>query len=243
MTILLAEDDPLTLEALAACIEDEGFRTLSAADGKQALELWALHRPQLLCLDIMMPGVDGFEVCRRVRATDSTVPILFLSAKNEEADVVVGLGLGADDFIRKPFTRAEVIARIRAALRRVAPENGRVFTMKDLTVRPEALGAERNGRMIELTRREVSMLELLHRHAGKPVSRDAFLDACWGLDYFPDSRTLDQHVLMLRKKVEADPSKPEIIETVRGTGYRFAPAKLRNDFVVPAGGGSPDESE
>ena len=222
MTILLAEDDPLTLDALAACIEDEGFRTLSAVNGKQALELWAQHRPQLLCLDIMMPGVDGFEVCRRVRATDPAVPILFLSAKNEEADVVVGLGLGADDFIRKPFTRPEVIARIRAALRRAMPQNGRVFQMKDLTVRPDGLVAERNGKTIELTRREVSMLELLHRHAGKPVSRDAFLDACWGLDYFPDSRTLDQHVLMLRKKIEADPARPEIIETVRGTGYRFS---------------------
>ena len=221
MTILLAEDDPLTLDALAACIEDEGFLTLSAVDGKQALELWAQHRPQLLCLDIMMPGVDGFEVCRRIRATDPAVPILFLSAKNEEADVVVGLGLGADDFIRKPFTRAEVIARIRAALRRVTPQNDSAFQMKDLIVRPHALGAERNGKTIELTRREVSMLELLHRHAGKPVSRDAFLDECWGLDYFPDSRTLDQHVLMLRKKIEADPSKPVIVATVRGTGYRY----------------------
>lgn len=221
MTILLAEDDPLTLEALAACIEDEGFETLSASDGKQALELWSKHRPQLLCLDIMMPGVDGFEVCRRVRAADPAVPILFLSAKNEEADVVVGLGLGADDFIRKPFTRAEVIARIRAALRRVLSDNSRSFRMNDLTVRPDVLIAERNGTPIELTRREVSMLELLYRHVGKPVSRDAFLDACWGLDYFPDSRTLDQHVLMLRKKIEQDPAKPEIIETVRGTGYRF----------------------
>jgi DNA-binding response OmpR family regulator len=222
MTILLAEDDPLTLDALAACLEDEGFRTLSAADGKQALELWARHRPQLLCLDIMMPGIDGFEVCRRVRAADPAVPILFLSAKNEEADVVVGLGLGADDFIRKPFTRAEVIARIRAALRRVVPATDPSFRMKDLTVRPNALVAERDGGVIELTRREVSMLELLSRHAGKPVSRDAFLDACWGLDYFPDSRTLDQHVLMLRKKIEIDPARPEIIETVRGTGYRFS---------------------
>jgi DNA-binding response OmpR family regulator len=221
MTILIAEDDPLTLDALSACLEDEGFRTFSASNGKQALEMWAEHRPQLLCLDIMMPGLDGFEVCRRVRSADPDVPILFLSAKNEEADVVVGLGLGADDFIRKPFTRAEVIARIRAALRRVAQESERAFEMKDLTVRPDSLVAERNGRTIDLSRREVSMLELLYRHAGKPVSRDAFLDACWGLDYFPDSRTLDQHVLMLRKKVEADPTKPVIIETVRGAGYRF----------------------
>jgi DNA-binding response OmpR family regulator len=223
MKILLAEDDPLTLEALAACLGEEGFHTLSAVDGKQALDLWKEHRPQLLCLDIMMPEIDGFEVCRRVRSSDPAVPILFLSAKNEEIDVVAGLGLGADDFIRKPFTRAEVIARIRAALRRAQPVNGkgRRFTMGDLAVYPDALMAERAGKGIELTRREVSMLELLHRNTGMPVSRDAFLDECWGLEYFPDSRTLDQHVLMLRKKVEFDPSKPEIIATVRGTGYRY----------------------
>lgn len=223
MTILLADDDPLTLEALAACIADEGFKTLSAADGKQAIELWREHRPQLLCLDIMMPEIDGFEVCRRVRATDSAVPILFLSAKNEEIDVVVGLGLGADDFIRKPFTRAEVVARIRAALRRAHPadEKGRRFTLDDLTVHPDALLARRDGKAIELTRREVLMLELLHRRAGLPVARDRFLDECWGLDYFPDSRTLDQHVLMLRKKIERDPANPRIIATVRGVGYRF----------------------
>jgi DNA-binding response OmpR family regulator len=227
MTILLADDDPLTLEALAACIADEGFKTLSAADGKQAIELWREHRPQLLCLDIMMPELDGFEVCRRVRAADAAVPILFLSAKNEEIDVVVGLGLGADDFIRKPFTRAEVIARIRAALRRAHPADGkgRHFAMRDLTVHPDALLARRGDRTIDLTRREVLMLELLHRHAGLPVTRDRFLDACWGLDYFPDSRTLDQHVLMLRKKIEADPSQPSIIETVRGVGYRSGEPK------------------
>lgn len=223
MTILLAEDDPLTREALAACIEDEGFKTLAAEDGRQALDLWEEHRPALLCLDIMMPEIDGFEVCRQVRAKDSSVPILFLSAKNEEVDVVVGLNLGADDFIRKPFTRAEVIARIRAALRRAHPFQGKAggFHMGDLTVYPDALTAERAGREIELSRREIAMLELLHKHAGKPVSRDTFLDVCWGLDYFPDSRTLDQHVLMLRKKVEADPTQPAIIATVRGTGYRF----------------------
>ncbi len=222
MTILLAEDDPLTREALAACIGEEGFRTLSAGDGREALELWRKHRPHLLCLDIMMPGVDGFEVCRQVRTVDAAVPILFLSAKNEEMDVVVGLELGADDFIRKPFTRAEVIARIRAALRRAHPAAaGESFAMRDLTVKPGELIAEREGLAIELTPREVSMLALLHRHAGRPVSRDAFLDECWGLDYFPDSRTLDQHVLMLRKKVERDPARPEIIETVRGVGYRF----------------------
>ncbi|MGC4015943.1 MAG: response regulator transcription factor [Luteolibacter sp.] len=223
MTILLAEDDPLTLEALSACLQAEGFTTLMAANGREALQLWSRHRPQLLCLDIMMPEADGFEVCRQVRASDSAVPILFLSAKNEEADIVVGLGLGADDFIRKPFTRAEVIARVRAALRRVHPDpaKDKRFRMADLTILPQSLIAQRGELVIDLTPREVSMLELLHRHSGEPVTRDAFLNTCWGLDYFPDSRTLDQHVLLLRKKIESEPARPVIIETVRGIGYRY----------------------
>ncbi len=222
MTILIAEDDPLTLDALATCIEHEGFQTLRAADGRQALELWRTHKPDLLCLDIMMPGVDGYEVCRRVRAGDSQIPILFLSAKNEERDVVAGLELGADDFIRKPFTRAEVMARIRAALRRLQPPGAEddSFSLGDVTVLPRALAASRGKQTIDLTPREVSMLKLLHDRRGQPVSRDTFLDVCWGLDYFPNSRTLDQHILMLRKKIEHDPSQPEIILSVHGIGYR-----------------------
>jgi DNA-binding response OmpR family regulator len=222
MTILIAEDDPLTLDALATCIEHEGFQTLRAADGRQALELWRTHKPDLLCLDIMMPGVDGYEVCRRVRAGDSQIPILFLSAKNEERDVVAGLELGADDFIRKPFTRAEVMARIRAALRRLQPPGAEddSFSLGDVTVLPRALAASRGKQTIDLTPREVSMLKLLHDRRGQPVSRDTFLDVCWGLDYFPNSRTLDQHILMLRKKIERDPSQPEIILSVHGIGYR-----------------------
>ena len=222
MTILIAEDDPLTLEALAACIESEGFTTLRAADGRQAMELWRSEKPDLLCLDIMMPILDGYEVCRRVRASDRSVPILFLSAKNQEIDVVVGLDLGADDFIRKPFTRSEVMARIRAALRRSAPsDTADSFILGDLTVRPRSLIAERDGKSIDLTPREISMLRLLHEHRGEAVSRDVFLDTCWGIDYFPDSRTLDQHILLLRKKIELDPANPAIIQTVRAIGYRL----------------------
>ena len=222
MTILIAEDDPLTLDALATCIESEGFTALRAPDGKQAIDLWRSEKPDLLCLDIMMPHIDGYEVCRRVRASDRTIPILFLSAKNQEIDVVVGLDLGADDFIRKPFTRREVMARIRAALRRRVPEGeSEHFRLADLTVHPSSLLAKRDGKSIDLTPREVSMLRLLHEHRGEPVSRDAFLDTCWGIDYFPDSRTLDQHILLLRKKIEADPAEPQIIRTVRAVGYRF----------------------
>src|SRR5580692_7846998 len=119
MTILLADDDPITLDSLAACLAPEGFHTLLATNGEEALALWREHKPDLLCLDIMMPGLDGYEVCRKVRAADAAVPVLFLSAKSEEIDVVVGLQLGADDFIRKPFGKHELLARIRTALRRV----------------------------------------------------------------------------------------------------------------------------
>ncbi|MBK1880787.1 response regulator transcription factor [Luteolibacter pohnpeiensis] len=221
MTILVAEDDPLTLDALSTCIESDGFQVLRAKDGREAIDLWRNAKPDLLCLDVMMPMVDGYEVCRRVRAGDRTIPILFLSAKNQEVDVVVGLDLGADDFIRKPFTRNEVMARIRAALRRSAPrETGDNFRLSGVTIRPRALLAERGNDIVELTPREISMLRLLHTNAGEAVTRDAFLDACWGMDYYPDSRTLDQHISQLRKKIEIDPSCPQIIQTVRGVGYR-----------------------
>lgn len=222
MKILLAEDDLLSLEALATCVEAEGFETLRATDGRQALELWQEHHPVLVCLDIMMPDVGGFEVCRKIRKKDKSVPILFLSAKNEERDIITGLDLGADDFIRKPFTRPEVMARIRATLRRCSVNDSQEeFRMDDLTVRPTSLLAIRDDQPIDLTPREVSMLRLLFTKAGTPVSRNDFLDECWGIDYFPDSRTLDQHILMLRKKIERDPSAPRIISPVRGIGYRY----------------------
>lgn len=222
MTLLLADDDPITLDSLAECLEPEGFKTLRARDGQEALEQWRRHQPELLCLDIMMPRLDGYEVCRRVRAEDARVPVLFLSAKSEEIDVVVGLKLGADDFIRKPFGKHELLARIHAALRRSRKEgaSARMFEMRGLRVFPFELRAEREGRDWELTPREVSILQLLHERAGEVVTRDELLDRCWGANYFPESRTLDQHVAKLRKKVEADPENPQIIETVRGTGYR-----------------------
>jgi two-component system alkaline phosphatase synthesis response regulator PhoP len=225
MTLLLADDDPITLDSLNACLQPEGFRTLLARDGAEALSLWERHRPDLLCLDIMMPRVDGYEVCRKVRATDATVPVLFLSAKSEEIDVVVGLQLGADDFIRKPFGKHELLARLHAALRRTRKgddkQDRRSFVMHDLTVFPRELRATRDKAEITLTPREVSLLQTLHGHAGEVVTRDTLLDRCWGTAYFPESRTLDQHIAKLRRKIEVDAGKPVIIETVRGFGYRF----------------------
>jgi DNA-binding response OmpR family regulator len=228
MKILVADDDPLTLDAVCTCLTDDGFAAIPAKHGPEALELWKQHRPALLCLDIMMPGMDGYEVCRRIRSADASVPILFLSAKNEEIDVVVGLELGADDFIRKPFGKRELLARVRAALRSRVARKGQpatAFTLRDITVFPDELRASRGPVSIELTPREAAMLQLLHENAGCPVHRDTFLDRCWGLDYFPESRTLDQHIAQLRRKIESDPAAPVIIETVRGVGYRFRPVE------------------
>ena len=153
MRILIADDDPVMLDTLRLCVATEGFDALLAADGEEAFMLWDRHRPDLLCLDIMMPKLDGYEVCRRVRAIDPTVPILFLSAKSEEIDVVVGFQLGADDFVRKPFGKHELIARIRAVLRRARSVPGRSgsFSMNDLTVWPAELRAERGGHSIDLS--------------------------------------------------------------------------------------------
>jgi two-component system, OmpR family, alkaline phosphatase synthesis response regulator PhoP len=222
MKILLADDDPIMLETLQVCVATEGFDIVTASDGEEAFAQWDRHRPDLLCLDIMMPKLDGYEVCRRVRAIDPQVPILFLSAKSEEIDIVVGLQLGADDFIRKPFGKHELIARIRAVLRRANSISGksRSFTMDDLTVWPAELRAERDGAHIELSPRETAILALLHERAGQVVDRDTILNKCWGLDYFPESRTLDQHIAKLRKRIETNPDRP-LIETVRGIGYRF----------------------
>lgn len=222
MKLLIADDDPITLDSLAACLRPEGFQVLLAKDGAEALTLWQKHKPGLLCLDIMMPGVDGYEVCRRVREKDGRVPVLFLSAKSEEIDVVVGLRLGADDFVRKPFGKHELIARIHSALRRVstAKTPAACFEMGVLRVFPDELRAQRGeDASVDLTPREVALLKLLHERRGQALSRDVILDACWGLDYMPESRTLDQHIAKLRKKIEQEPE--EIIETVRGVGYRW----------------------
>lgn len=226
MTILFADDDPITLDSLRACVEPEGFQVLLAGDGHEALRLWNERRPDLLCLDVMMPKADGYEVCRQVRANDPAVPLLFLSAKNEEIDVVVGLQLGADDFVRKPFGKHELLARLRAALRRSQAQQrpSRNFAMRDLTVYPQELRAERGGASVDLSPREVAILSLLHERAGEALDRDTFFNRCWGIDYFPDSRTLDQHIAKLRRRVEPDPANPTLIETVRGVGYRYRPA-------------------
>ena len=222
MTVLVAEDDPVTREALAELLQGEGHRVLAAKDGREALEMWTAHRPGLVLLDIMMPGASGYEVCRSIRREDRRTPVLFLSAKSEEVDVVLGLELGADDFLRKPFGKHELLARVRAVLRRhEEPQGGEAIVFGPWEVWPKRLLARRGEAEVELSVREVKVLSLLARRRGEVVTRDELLNECWGLEYYPESRTLDQHVLNLRKKIEADPSRPVLIETVRGAGYRL----------------------
>lgn len=227
MKVLIAEDDANILEGLAEVFESEGYLPLKAADGTRALELFEAEQPDFVCLDIMMPGRNGYDVCRAIRRRDPHVPVIFISAKGEEIDRVVGLELGADDYIIKPFGVREVIARVRAVARRCLAQPredaapARPFTMRDLEILPAELRARRGEQTIDLSLREVRILELLHRHAGRVLDRHTLFREIWGLNHIPNSRTLDQQVSQLRKRIERDPKAPEIILTVHGVGYRY----------------------
>ncbi len=225
MKVLLAEDDQFIREGLAEILRGEGYRVLQAEDGETALELFEAQPPDFVCLDIMMPKLGGYDVCKRMRATRPLVPIIFISAKSEEIDKVVGLELGADDFIVKPFGVKEVVARIRAITRRcrattesVGPDS---FRMGDLEVFPRELRARRGKRTIELSLRDVKLLELFYLRRGEVLDRNTIFNHCWGEDYFPNSRTLDQYISQLRKRIENSPKQPKLIRTVHGAGYRF----------------------
>jgi DNA-binding response OmpR family regulator len=230
MKVLIAEDDRNIRLGLDEILREEGYTTVLAEDGKQALELYLREAPDFLCLDIMMPRVNGYEVCREIRRKDPDVPIVFISAKSEEIDRVLGLELGADDYILKPFGVREVLARIRAVTRRTIARNlarapqaeaAQPFRMDDLEVMPAELRARRGSDQIDLSLRDVKILALLYRKRGQVVDRGLLFDECWGLDHVPNSRTLDQHISQLRKRVERDAKEPRIIRTVHGAGYRF----------------------
>ncbi len=226
MRVLVAEDDPNIRSGLVEILEAEGYGVITAADGQEALDRIATGRPDFVLLDIMMPRVNGYDVCRRVRRDNPELPIIFISAKSEEIDRVVGLELGADDFIQKPFGVREVIARIRAVTRRClrrpgADRDDAPFTFGDLEVHPAELRAYRGRRTIDLSLRDVKILTALHRRTGEVVDRETFFTECWGLDHVPNSRTLDQHISKLRKRIEPDPKSPTLIRTVHGVGYRY----------------------
>jgi len=226
MRVLIAEDDATMRTGLTEILEGEGYAVAAAADGARALERWAAERADFVLLDIMMPERSGYDVCREIRRRDAEVPIVFLSAKSEEIDKVLGLELGADDFIMKPFGMRELVARVRAISRRcyqrAAPRASAAFTIGGVEVVPAELRATLpDGAVVELSLREVSLLATFAAHRGAVLDRDTLFDACWGVGKYPNSRTLDQHIAKLRKKIEHDRKAPAIIRTVRGAGYRY----------------------
>ncbi len=228
--VLIAEDDPNIRLGLIATLESDGYEVVAASDGVQALRLYPQGKFALVILDVMMPQKSGYDVCREIRARDTHVPILFLTAKGEEIDKVVGLKLGADDYVTKPFGVQELLARAEALLRRsrrdpeaAAPETlPAVFRFGGATVDRKRFTVTTPGGTVEsLTARELRLLEELAAHPDEVLSRDHLLNAVWGIDYFGTTRTLDQHVAQVRKKVEPVPDEPTAIVTVHGVGYRY----------------------
>lgn len=229
MKVLVAEDNETVLQDFCDILDREGYKTLRAKDGNRALEIYREQSPDFICLDIMMEGLSGFDVCREIRKTDPKVPIIFISSKSETVSKVAGLEVGADDYIVKPFDIHEVTARIRAITRRClaatpAGDTDKPFYLAELKVMPRELRAERDGKTIELSLRDVKILRLFSENKGKLVDRNLLLDHCWGAHIMPESRTVDWHISQLRKRIEADPANPRLIKTVIGAGYKFDPS-------------------
>ena len=228
--ILVVEDDATLLEVLKYNLNKEGYNVVGATDGSTAIEVARTEKPELIVLDIMLPELNGYEVCRILRK-EMTVPILMLTAKTDEVDKVVGLELGADDYLTKPFSMRELIARIRAMLRRIEMMGSEITTQKEETARPIKAGeieidivrheVTRQGHVIELSPKEFDLLAFLAKHCGQVFSRDHLLETVWGYEYAGDSRTVDVHIRWLRQKLEGNPAEPEHIKTVRGVGYKF----------------------
>jgi DNA-binding response OmpR family regulator len=229
--ILVAEDDANILTGLKDTLESEGYRVTPAVDGQEALALLQHHTYDLIILDIMMPGKSGYDVCREIRSQNEDLPVIMLTAKSEEIDKVVGLQLGADDYITKPFGVHELLARISAVLRRFQ-RNSRQKTSKGAKAPDRFIfgSAEIDAvqyriridqKTVDLSAKELQLLQLFYTRPNEVLSRDHLLNAIWGIDYFGTTRTLDQHISQLRKKIEPDPGHPRIITTVHGVGYRY----------------------
>ena len=224
-TILLVDDEDSVQKLLTYPLERDGFRVVSARDGEEALTRFAEERVDLVVLDVMLPKLDGLEVCKRLRA-ESSVPIIMLTARDDEFDTVLGLELGADDYITKPFSIREFRSRVRALLRRAGASRrdlpaAEPLTAGNLSLDPDRREAKVDGRMLELTYVEFELLRTLVAQPGKVFSRRALLQAIWGDSSYREPRTIDVHVRHLREKVEQDPSEPDLILTVRGAGYRL----------------------
>ncbi|MBN1799146.1 MAG: response regulator transcription factor [Spirochaetales bacterium] len=227
--ILIVEDDKAIVTGINDLLESEGFRTLIAHDGKTALEYYKKNKPDLILLDIMIPEKSGYEVCKEVRRSDHHTPIIMLTAKSQEVDKVVGLELGADDYVVKPFGVQELLARIRACLRRTgsngsaggAASPNQLIIFGDVEINPKTLSGRKAAKEFPVTQREVDLLQYFLAHEGEVIDRLTLLDTIWGLSYGGTTRTLDQHIAKLRQKIEDDPGKPCFILTVHTVGYKF----------------------
>jgi two-component system response regulator RegX3 len=222
--ILIVEDEASFSEALEFLLGKEGFDVAIATTGRQALEIFERESFDLILLDLMIPEISGIEVCRAMRAK-SQVPIIMLTAKDSEVDKVVGLELGADDYVTKPYSKNELVARIRAVLRRgqgeVPGEDSGVLAVSNIRMDVERHQVFVDGRPISLPLKEFELLEFLMRNAGRVLTRVQIIDRVWGSDYFGDTKTLDVHIKRLRAKIEVDPANPVLIQTVRGLGYKI----------------------
>jgi two-component system response regulator RegX3 len=223
--VLIVEDEPGLAESLAYALEVEGFDVLTAVTGREGVNLARRSMPALVVLDVMLPESSGLDVCRQIRM-ESDVPIIMLTARDSEADIVAGLELGADDYVTKPFRMRELIARIRAQIRRsmrtgTFADNNEVLRGGAIELDMDAHVARLNGREVVLRPKEFDLLESLMRRKNRLASRDALIDEVWGPNYFGDTKTLDVHIKRLRHKLEPDPSEPRHILTMRGLGYKF----------------------
>jgi two-component system response regulator ResD len=223
-SILVVDDEPTITEVVSRYLERAGYATRTAADGARALELAGAERPDLVVLDLMLPGMDGLEVMRRLRARER-VSVILLTAKGESTDRVIGLRLGADDYVVKPFSPAELVARVDAVLRRVdtSPALEEPIVFDDLELDPVARRVSVRGDEAQLTVREFELLEHFMRHPGQVFSRDQLMDAVWRYSFYTDTSTVTVHVRRLRAKIEDDPANPRWLQTVWGVGYRFQP--------------------
>ncbi|MFC1569587.1 response regulator transcription factor [bacterium] len=222
--ILIIEDEPDMAEGLKDNFEFEGHDVIIANDGESGLAMALSHTPDLILLDIMLPKKSGLDVCRELRMRKSKIPIIMLTAKGQEIDKVLGLELGADDYITKPFSVRELLARVKAVLRRYQDkdeESSESVTMGRLTLNFRYYEATDSDGPIEMTHREFELLKYFYEHAGKTISRDELLNQVWGYESYPTSRTVDNHILNLRKKLEVDPTHPRHLLTVHGVGYKY----------------------
>jgi phosphate regulon transcriptional regulator PhoB len=225
MKVLVVDDEQPIVDAVVYNLRKEGYETLSAGDAEQCIDLFQKHSPDLIILDVMMPSASGFDVCRQLRRT-SDVPIIMLTARAEETDRVVGLEIGADDYVTKPFSMRELIARVNSVLRRSSATQTQAAVQRieagDLVIDPGKHEVELGGKPLALSPREFDMLRFLASHPGQAFTRQTLLDRVWGADAYVVDRTVDVHIRWLREKIERDPSQPERILTVRGVGYKFA---------------------